>query len=100
MRYRASYLDQQSEVRTKIQDKDADRLDALAKRWSVSGYEAARRLLLRAMQEAEETGRYLDGAGHAYDAPPVIPRAGISRQDPPADPPEAYGHPRRPGASR
>ena len=80
MRNRASHLDQQSEVRTKIQDRDADRLDALAARWCVTGYEAARRLLLRAMQEAEKAGHYLDSAGKVHGAVPVIPSAGIPRR--------------------
>lgn len=46
MRIRASFKDRQAEVRTKIADQDADRLEALAKRWGVSEYEAARRLIL------------------------------------------------------
>lgn len=80
MRNRASHLDQQSEVRTKIQDTDADRLDVLAKRWHVTGYEATRRLLLRALREAEQTGHYLDSAGRTCAAPPVIPSTGIPRR--------------------
>lgn len=72
---RASWKDQQTEVRTKLQDPDFDRLDSYAAARDLTIYQATRRLILDALARSER-GDDAEGVAGSRDQDAGAPDRG------------------------